>query len=307
MSKKVTHEDFVNNLKNINKNIEVLGIYTKSRDKIKVKCKICRNEWEVTPNNLLRGRGCPKCAKEKFIGCRLKTLDQFVEEANIVHNYKYDYSKFNYISSHIKGIVICPIHGEFEISPANHLSGKNCPKCALESRVKLKSLTKEEFVEKAKQVHGNKYDYSKTIYVNNHTPTTIICSKHGEFLQQPSNHLRGSCRQSHGEQFVTNYLKANNIIFVSQYTIEIDSTINKSGKANIDFYIPSKNLFIEYNGIQHYIEKQSFGGKIEFERQQKRDEYVRNYCKENNIRLLEIPYTKTWEEVTEILNKTIYE
>lgn len=169
MAKKITHEDFVN------KNIEVLGVYTKAKDKIKVKCKICSHEWEATPNNLLRGKGCP------------------------------------------------------------------------------------------------------------------------------------ICKQSHGEEFITNYLKSNNIEFIPQYSIEIDTNINISGRANIDFYIPSKNLFIEYNGIQHYIKRQAFGGRLDFERQQKRDWYVRDYCKKNNIRLLEIPYTKTWEEVTELLNITIYE
>lgn len=318
MSKKITHENFVNNLSNINKNIEVLGVYIKAKDKIKVKCKLCGHEWEATPNNLLRGRGCPKCKFTKISKIKLKSKDKFVEEANIIHNFKYDYSKFNYVSSHIKGIVICPIHGEFEVSPANHLSGKNCPKCALENRKKLRSSTTEEFIEKAKQIHGNKYDYSKVNYKNSYTKVLIICHnknsqgiKHGEFLQDPSNHLSGSgcpkCKQSHGEAFISNYLKANKIDFVTQYSINIDSSINSSGKAYIDFYIPSKNLFIEYNGEQHYILKRHFGGEIDFNRQQKRDEFVRYYCKENNIRLLEIPYYKSWEEITKILNKLFYE
>lgn len=318
MAKKITHEDFINNLKNINENIEVLGFYTKAKEKIKIRCKICGHEWEAIPNNLLRGRGCPKCKINKISKVITKSIDKFIEEANIIHNFKYDYSKFKYISSHIKGIVICPIHGEFEISPANHLSGKNCPKCALEHRAKLRSSNTDEFIEKAKKIHGNKYDYSQVNYVNSNTLVSIICHnkdfqgiEHGEFLQQPSNHLSGrgcpKCRQSHGERFVTNYLNSNNIKYISQYSIEIDKNINISGKANIDFYIPDKNLFIEYNGIQHYIEREAFGGKIEFERQQKRDKYIRNYCEKNNIRLLEIPYTKTWDEVTKLLNTYIYE
>ena len=316
--KKVTHEEFLNNLKNVNENIEVLGIYTKAKDKIKVKCKICSHEWEATPNNLLRGRGCPKCKANKFGKSKLKLKEQFVEEANIIHNFKYDYSKFDYKTSHEKGIVICPIHGEFEVSPANHLSGRNCPKCAIEHRAKLRALSTEEFIEKARKIHGDKYDYSKVNYINNYTLVSIICHKkdfqgieHGEFLQQPNNHLNGKgcpkCRQSHGERFITNYLNNNKIKFIPQYSIEINKDINISGKANIDFYLPDYNLFIEYNGIQHYVERQAFGGKIDFERQQKRDEYVRNYCKENDIRLLEIPYILSWEEVTKLLNTTIYE
>ena len=309
--RKVTHEEFLEKLNKVNSNVEVLGIYVKAQTKIKVKCKICGNEWEVTPNNLLNGKGCPECGKQKTKQARLKSIDEFVEEANIIHNFKYDYSKFQYTSSHIKGTVICPIHGEFEITPANHLSGKQCPKCALEQRTKIRSSTTEEFIEKAKKVHGYKYNYSKAEYINNHIPIIIICSKHGEFLQQPNNHLQGKgcpmCRESHGEQFVRSYLKQHSIDFTPQYKIEIDKDINSSGNAYIDFYIESKNIFIEYNGIQHYIEKQSFGGKLEFERQQKRDEFIRNYCKQNNIRLLEIPYTLEWEEVTKLLNTALYE
>lgn len=311
-----THEQFINDLKNINKNIEVLSTYVKAKEKIKVKCKICGHEWEATPNNLLRGRSCPKCKTEKIKKSRLKTLEQFIEEANLIHNFKYDYSKFEYVNSNTKGIVICPIHGEFEVNPGNHLSGKNCPQCALEKRTKLRASTTEEFIKKAKLIHGNKYDYSKVKYTNSNTKVLIVCPEHGEFLQDPSNHLSGCgcpiCKQSHGETFISIFLKNNNLEFKSQYQIDIDKSINNSGKAFIDFYIPSINLFIEYNGIQHYVEKARFGQKleestVEFQRQRKRDEYIRKYCEEHDIKLLEIPYNLNWNEVTELLNKYIYE
>ena len=100
------------------------------------------------------------------------------------------------------------------------------------------------------------------------------------------------CYQSKGEKFITNWLINNNIKFKSQYKINIDPEINQSGNAFIDFYLPDHNVFIEYNGEQHYIAKERFGGEIEFNRQQKRDEYVKTYCNKNNIKLIEIKYNE---------------
>ena len=73
--------------------------------------------------------------------------------------------------------------------------------------------------------------------------------------------------------------------------------INKSGKAYIDFYLPDYNTFIEYNGEQHYRPIKYFELNKSFEQQQKRDEFVRNYCKDNNIKLIEIKYTDNLKEI----------
>ena len=156
-------------------------------------------------------------------------------------------------------------------------------------------FTKEEFVKKANKVH-NKYDYSLVEYSGNKNHIDIICPKHGIFSQRPDKHLRGQgcpkCNKSHGETSIERFLIKNNINYLSQYKILIDSNINPSGEAFIDFYLPDYNLFIEYNGEQHYIPKNYFGGKTRLNIQQKRDDFVRKYCKKNNIRLLEIPYTE---------------
>lgn len=319
MNKRLTQTEFIERIKKISPNIEILSDYCGQKGYIKCRCKKCGREWESTGGNLLSRRKCKNCSYAERGKKSRKTLENFISEANVIYNDFYDYSKFKYIDSHTKGTIICPIHGEFECSPTNHTSNKRgCPKCGIEKCSKNNSSNTEEFIKKAMKVHRDKYDYSKVNYINNHTKIEIIChekdlfgKEHGSFWQTPGNHLFGRgcpiCKQSHGERFVNNYLVANNIRFIPQYSINIDKTINSSGISTIDFYLSDYNLFIEYNGIQHYIETKAFGGVIEFERQQKRDEYVRNYCEENNIRLLEIPYNKTWEEVTEILNKTIYE
>jgi len=110
-------------------------------------------------------------------------LDQFIEKANKIHNRKYDYSKVDYINGHSKVTIICPEHGEFSQRPNPHLKG-GCIECS-----GLKHKTTEEFVQKAIKVHGDKYDYSKSVYKNNHSKVTIICQKHGYFEQTPHGHL----------------------------------------------------------------------------------------------------------------------
>ena len=149
-------------------------------------CVICpeHGEFWQTPKNHLRGDECPFCA-----GNIKLTTEQFIEKARQVHGDKYDYSKVEYINAYTKVCIICPEHGEFWQTPNNHTNGKcGCPFCA--SNVKL---TTEEFIEKARKVHGDKYDYSKVEYINSHTKVCIICPEHGEFWQTPSIHTDGIC------------------------------------------------------------------------------------------------------------------
>lgn len=103
--------------------------------------------------------------------------DIFKEKAKIIHNNKYDYSKSEYKTSEEKVCIICPIHGEFWQTPHGHLRGQGCPNCGIERR---KNNT-QEFIEKAKEIHGDKYDYSKTKYTDSFNYVIVNCSKHGDF------------------------------------------------------------------------------------------------------------------------------
>ena len=115
-----------------------------------------------------------------------KKTEQFIEEARQIHGDKYDYSKVVYLNNRTKICIICPEHGEFMQTPANHLKGQGCPFCV--GNVKL---TTEDFIQRARKVHGDKYDYSKVNYIKNSTKVCIICPIHGEFWQTPNNHLNG--------------------------------------------------------------------------------------------------------------------
>lgn len=113
------------------------------------------------------------------------TTKEFIEKARKVHGYKYNYSKVEYKDSHTKVSIICPIHGEFSQTPNNHLNGQQCPFCSYPNI----NLSKEKFVSLAKNVHGDKYDYSKVVYKNTKDKLTIICPIHGEFSQSFEKHV----------------------------------------------------------------------------------------------------------------------
>ena len=271
--------------------------YTGTHNNIVIICHE-HGEFQQKAYSHLNGQGCPKCAN------KVTSNDDFIEKARRVHGDKYDYSLVNYKGVFTPIRIICPIHGEFEQKPRDHVQGCGCSKCAGNNK-----LTTETFIEKAHKIHGNKYDYSKVNYINNYTKVCIICPEHGEFWMKPNNHINGQeqgcpkCSESHGEKFIRTYFVNNNIEFERNYIIDIDKSINKSGTAKIDFYVPKYNLAIEYNGQQHYIPMGFSGGQIAFEHQQKRDQYIRDYCNNNKIKLLEISYEyNTQEKINNILN-----
>ena len=154
-------------------------------------CIICpeHGEFWQTPNKHLQGQKCPKCS-----GKYKPTTSDIISKARATHGDRYDYSKVEYKDKKTKICIICPEHGEFWQIPYDHINGQGCPKC--NGGVKM---TQDEFLIRAKEVHGNKYDYSKVEYVNSKTDICIICPEHGEFWQKPELHLRGAgCAKCNG-------------------------------------------------------------------------------------------------------------
>lgn len=300
MGKKITTEEFIEMAKEVHQNEYDYSLVEYKGMEVPVTI-ICpkHGEFQQTPHTHIHGKGgCPKCKHRSY----KLTTEEWIEKATKAHNGKYDYSKVLYKDSKTKVCIICPEHGEFWQLPNNHLKTYGCPKCG---KLRITSNT-NEFIQKATLVHGNKYNYSKVIYRTNQNKVTITCPIHGDFEQSPNSHLSGSgcpkCNCSKGEARISNFLDKNKILYFKQFEIAIDQDINPSGKAFIDFYVPEYNLFIEFNGIQHYKEVEYFNLNRSFEVQKLRDKYVKQYCLDNQINLLEIPYN---EEVDSYLNKIL--
>lgn len=117
------------------------------------------------------------------------TTEEFIQRANIIHKGRYDYSKSIYKNAVTEICIICPQHGEFWQSPHSHLSGKGCKKCGVEKCREAKLHNTVQFIQKAKEIHGDKYDYSNVEYISANKKVCIICPEHGEFWQTPNKHL----------------------------------------------------------------------------------------------------------------------
>ncbi len=169
--------------------------YTKALDKVIVTCPK-HGDFQLRADHLLRGQGCRECAHELVGQKNSLTQDEFLVKAKKIHGDKYDYSKVEYSGINNPITIICPIHGEFEQTPNHHSSGSGCSFCSRLSQSEQKKLTKQQFIDQSREVHGKKYDYSKSDYIKMSDPVKIICPIHGEFEQTPAAHVRGQgCRE----------------------------------------------------------------------------------------------------------------
>lgn len=287
-SKKITNETFIEKAnKKHNHQYDYSKInYVNPQTKIIISCKI-HKEFEQMPYSHLNGSGCPICGLKKVWNYTRISKDKFVEQAKIVHANTYDYSKVDYINSKTNIDILCNIHGIFSQSPTSHLQGRGCLKCGIE---KLTGNV-DNFKTKAIKKHGNKYDYSKTVYIHSKKHILIICPIHGSFFQQPSSHLRGygckNCHESIGEKAIRLFLEENKINFIPQKKFKNCKHINE---LPFDFYLPNKNLCIEYDGEQHFKPIKYWGGQKSFDLTKKRDKIKNEYCKKNNIILIRFSY-----------------
>lgn len=159
--------------------------YVNNKTKVVITCPDHGN-FDQLPVNHLKGAGCPHCHDLLRPTYKRYSTTDFIAKAAALHNHKYTYDKVIYLKSDVKVTITCPIHGNFEQSPAMHLSGNGCPSCA-----KNKKLDVESFIKKANAVHNNAYTYANVVVQSAHTKVTITCPTHGDFEQIPSSHLAG--------------------------------------------------------------------------------------------------------------------
>lgn len=272
------------------------SIYTKAKIKIIITCPIHGNFHQM-PDNHLSGRGCSSCRLNKLKLLFTKSIDVFKIQANLKHNNKYDYSKVNYVNDSTKITIICPLHGEFIQLPNKHLNGRECNLCKPQKTANtFKTKYSKIFIEKAIKLHNNKYTYNINDYQAMKKIMKIICKIHGIFYQKPDNHLNGrgcpSCYNSTGENAIENFLTSNNIIYIKEKKFNNCANILP---LPFDFYLPPHNTLIEFDGIQHFKPIAYFGGEDNFKKQQINDKIKNEYCFQNNIRLIRIPYHKIKE------------
>ncbi len=175
--------------------------YSKASDKISIRCK-SHGIFSMTANKHLSGRGCPCCKKEEFYNS--ESLESYSARASAIHKNKFIYlKKYSKSTSNKKKSVIeymCKSHGLVIQSAYGHLNGKGCVRCSRELSGQYSVMTTQEFIEKSRMKHGDRYDYSESVYFRAASKLKIICKKHGVFLQTPNRHTGGSgCKKCSDE------------------------------------------------------------------------------------------------------------
>ena len=298
MPKKLNTSVFIEKAKKVHGNIYNYSksIYRMYHEEIEIICKTHGSFWQK-PAYHLSGSHCPECAIIKRNLSKQLNTEIFIKKAVEIHGNKYDYSKSIYTTTMTPLEVICKKHGSFFIRPNNHFSGAGCHHCADEKNGFKKRLTTKEFIERSKKQHGSKYDYSESKYITANTKIKIRCKKHGYFYQLPDSHFNGKgcmkCRRSMGEISIIKYLESKKIKYIEQKKFKNCKNIRI---LSFDFYIPSLNMCIEYDGLQHFKSIERWGGEKVFNLLQKRDEIKNNFCKNANIKLLRIAYNEDIEK-----------
>ena len=271
---------------------------------------ICKKHgvFKMSPLNHLQGQGCPKCS-----GIHLTTED-VISEFREIHGNKYDYSSFIYNKMYEKATVICPIHGEFKITPSKHRIGQGCPKCGIIKRSKSLSYNDEALIKRFKEIHKDKYIYNKTeLNGNLHNRITVTCPIHGDFEQIAQSHLQGygckKCQTSKLEEQIKDFLSKENIDFEQQKTF---SWLKYKNHLYLDFYLSEYNIAIECQGIQHFKPIDFFGGEESFVKTIKRDETKHRLCREHDIDVIYFSNGDNYEgnfsiiKTLENLRETLY-
>lgn len=238
---------------------------------------------------------------------------KFIENARRIHGNKYSYDKVIYMNSCTPVIITCPIHGDFSQQPSHHIHlRQGCPECSHDS----KRLTTDEFVKKAREIHGDKYNYDKVIYINNYTKVIITCPIHGDFLMTPTNHIKDrcgcpKCNSPKLEEQVRVYLTNKNISFIEQMRWE---WLKYKKPQSVDFFLPELNIAIECQGLQHFQEVDLFDKRQSFEERLLLDENKQRLCLLNGIKIyylsniyrknFQFPYL-VFENIEDLMNEAI--
>lgn len=215
------------------------------RDVINCECKI-HGRFTSALSGICRDnyKGCRKC----YLDTKSNYKERFLKKAMKLYGDRFDYSKMR--MSEYKPIIICRKHNiEFRQERRNHLRYIGCPKCVSEH---LKHDT-DEYIKKAKEIHGNKYSYEKTKYIGSRDKVIVTCPIHGDFKITACEHIRKKrnatgCRycacRSEAEAITINYLNSLGIKYEYQYMLP-------GYKYRWDFVVNDVKLAIEVDDIGH--------------------------------------------------------
>jgi len=165
--------------------------YVGAKIPVVISCPV-HGQFSQTPQDHLRSpSGCPQCSALSRTEKQTSSTEEFVERSLVIHGGKYSYENVDYKTARIKVGITCKLHGVFHQYPHQHLVGVGCPICASKANGDMKRGSVEKFILSAREVHGDKYDYSRVVYITARTRVELFCNTHQKvFWQTPDNHTR---------------------------------------------------------------------------------------------------------------------
>lgn len=257
-------------------------------EKIEIICPQHGSFFQIASQHKIYG--CRYCSYEFRAAQKRTTMAEFLKRCELKHNNIYDYSLIDEIKNTSQKIeIICKKHGVFTQSVEGHMSGQGCMKCYREIQGKCNILTQEFVISKLKEANDD-YSFDNVHYINSSTKINVTCKKHGDFSVNYHNFLKGSgcprCKESKGEAAVRLFLEKNNIKYNQEFRVVSGNTFDI-----FDFYLPEKNIFIEFQGKQHYTPTEFFGGLEAHVKQKYRDLgklFITSF--EYDAELIEVPF-----------------
>ena len=282
-----------------------LDEYSRHDKEVRMRHNICGNLWLVTPTIFTsHGQRCPDCTKVLTTKRMRKGTSRYKEEVKELVGSEYSILGRYGVDNKEKVKTVHTTCGHvYYVSPHEFLSGRRCPKCF---GTPLK--TQEEFEEEVHSLVGDEYSVVGK-YVSTGKPIEIkhnTCGKVNNVT--PNSFLRGSrcfnCNRylSKGESAIEEYLKDNDVYFEKEYRFE---DLKNSHLLRFDFAVLDGSeikALIEYDGIQHFEPVDFFGGDSRLEYQKRNDALKNSYCRENNLKLIRIPYWD-YDNIGSILKK----
>lgn len=300
MSRNKTHEQYVEELKTKNPNVIALGKYVNAKTRINHMCVIHNYEWLITPIGALNGNGCPECHKQRLSESKSKTHDDYIRELYNVHPNIKPLEEY-------KGALVpikhqCLIDNHIWVTSPVSVLNHDCPKCSNKA-----VPTQEEYIDRLKEINPSISVIGKYTTMKNNIK--VRCDVDGfEWEARADVLLRGSrcpfcASKSLGEISIKNYLDNHMVEYECQKRF---AECKSDRTLPFDFYIAKTNTCIEYDGVQHF-EPVDFAGRgykwaeEQYNKTRERDLIKDNFCRQNGITLIRIPYYKDIESELNLL------
>lgn len=281
-------DNFLKKLEELNPTLEYINGLTNVNDPVNLRCKICSFEFSARPTNILRKNkptGCPKCAKNVRKDTNYfknEIFDIVGSEYTVLGEYKNSNTKIRLKHN------IC--NNEYDVTPHVFLSlGRRCPYCNGGVR-----LTLDEISKKIETLSNKEYTLISNEYLNNHTKIKLrhtLCKREYETTSHEFINGFGRCpycNETLGESTIRQYLENHEYQYIAQFRIK-----ELNPNYSFDFKDLDNDILIEYDGEFHYLPINTSDEALEsFKQQKERDSIKNEFCLNNNITLLRIPF---WE------------